>query len=592
MKRAGHFLVIVLLLAASLGVRSIVSRDVFRGERTYFFGTDPYYHMRRVVLALHEFPHVPVFDAYVNYPSGVLINWPSGFDLLLASAVRLFADPEAPPEVVDRICAAAVPVMGVATVLLLFLIARQFFSFFYAFLASFLFAFSGAHVLVSRVGRVDHHVLELFFPALAYLLFLLALRQARQGLLRDRALRGVLLVLSGLSFGLSFTVWTGSVMFLGIFILYAFAQQALFIWVGDSNLTVTRAATLVIFSSCFVLVPLCASSPWGRRGEVLYLALSWFQVLVPLGAGVTLAALDFLRMKLLSLRRPFAAHLLALTLIVAGVLALVVFLSNGSADTLRDTWDFLSRGDIQIHSLGESQSLWVTSPSKRAFLFGHLFWFLPLVLLYALFRPFLERETDTRHLFLLVWLLSTGALTTLQVRFAPAFALPLSLYLALILRDVQQLASRVGLKRGKPALYRWVSLPLYLFLFPATVLSSLHQPSQAGSQLLLQTFYDIRTVTPSTSHVHDPGLKPEYGILAFWPWGHHLNYISERPNIANPFGQAQWYLRGVQDSYRFLLQEDEAEAFTLARAPGRTVRSRLFHRPASPQLCPLPGPAF
>jgi dolichyl-diphosphooligosaccharide--protein glycosyltransferase len=114
----------------------------------------------------------------------------------------------------------------------------------------------------------------------------------------------------------------------------------------------------------------------------------------------------------------------------------------------------------------------------------------------------------------------------------------------------------------KPFLYRWVPLPFYLALALAFVTSGLSQP-RPSDPALTATFVDIGRVTPETRYYDNPLKKPEYGILAEWVWGHHLNYLSRRPNVANPFGGTDWYLRGVHDSYRFLLAESETEAVSL-----------------------------
>jgi len=70
----------------------------------------------------------------------------------------------------------------------------------------------------------------------------------------------------------------------------------------------------------------------------------------------------------------------------------------------------------------------------------------------------------------------------------------------------------------------------------------------------------LRDNTPRTSGLDDPSVRPEYGVMSFWDYGHHLNFYAERPNIANPFSQLGTNREGILNDARFFTEEDEEKA--------------------------------
>jgi len=516
--------------------------------------------MRRIFLTMAHYPSVPDFDFYVNFPTGALVNWPGGFDLLLATLSMALGEADPSPLFVERVCATSIPFLGTLTVGAFFFICRHFLPFAQSLFASFLLAVSGAHILVSRIGRVDHHVMEQLVPALALWAYLAAL---------DRPFKSrawiLLSLLSGALFGLSHVFWTGSVMFLGMFLLYAFSYQAFLVRKQRQEDLFSKRNGLVLLSAAIVLLPFCALSPWGKQGKVLYVALSWFHFLVPFFGCLMLFVLDRLRSSLIKFRRGLLLYILSAGLLALLLFLLTVLIQPQTLHTLRDTWEFVTRKEVQIHSLGESRSLWVVTPLERILFYGHLAFLLPFTALYAVTRSLWPKERGPKNLILLFWFLCTGMLAALQVRFTPAFSLPLCLVWGLLFMDLQRCAAWLGAKRERTKLYRWIPFPLYLVFALATFPNALNQPAQSIPRDHYDAFVDIGRTTPETAFCWEPDKKPDYGILSHWPYGHHLNYISHRPNIANPFGQAAWYLRGVQDSYRFFLSETEQEADSLCK---------------------------
>ena len=549
--RIGGILSVLLL---SLGMRCLLVRQVFVGEKTYFFDTDPYYHMRRIFLTLSSYPHVSPFDFYVNFPTGAWINWPGGFDLLLATVSLVLGLGHPSLVLTERVCACSVPVLGTLTVWVFYRIAREFLPVPQALFAALLLALCGSHILVSRIGRVDHHVLEILLPAMAYLFFFRSLGAAQY------SKRMFLGVLSGTAFGLSFGIWTGSVMFLGTFVLYLLFQQMLYASHGPVPCGLRQSGTVVLCTTALVILPLCATGHWGKQGEVTYVALSWFHFLVPVYGLVAFLFMN--RYPIVRTRGPkgFFLQTLALLGVCLCLLLVTRLVKPDSVQTLRDAWEFLALKEVQIDTVAESRSVLALKASSRTTLYGPLLPLLPLLGLYALVRSYRAGSERPGGTLLVFWFFSTGVLAALQVRFTPAFSLPMCLYWTFLVSDLVGCLERFGQRRARGRLYGWLGLPVTLSLVLAFLQSALAQPPQRSIPALLAVFEDIRGVTPETGSFLDPVQKPEYGILSHWSYGHFLNYLSRRPNIANPFGQAEWHLHGVRESYRFLLAQDETEA--------------------------------
>ena len=549
------------LLVLSFLIRCLRFRQVIGSDSVYFFGTDPFYHMRRIFVTLANYPHVPPFDYYVNFPEGSYIVWPAGFDFILATIILLLGQDASATLAVEKICAWSIPALGTLTIALFYLLARQYVSPLHAWWATLFLALSNPHILISRIGRVDHHVLEVLFPMIAFLFYVLALKKPAKSwawLLHH--------LLAGLFFGLSFSIWTGSVMFLGTFFGYLLIQLIIYIYNNEVDITpLILGGQLVMAAATLTLLPLCLTSPWGKEGQILYVALSWFHFLVPFYGLIILLVLGRLFPGIKNRPQALGRYLLVIILTAFVLIGLTILIRPESLQTFRDAWEFVTVKEKQISDVNESRSIWAPISLGRH-LYGPLLWILPFMGLYGLLRPFWHSDNRRpKQMVLCIWFLSTLILSSLQLRFNPSFSLPLSLYWVLLLKDLQQAAGRIGEGRKKTRLYQSLVAPAYLFILLAAVQTGITQAKQPDQGNFLTTFHDIARLTPPTDHYWQPEQKPQYGILSHWSFGHFINYLSHRPNIANPFGQAQWHLRGVDNSYRFFLAETETEALDLCR---------------------------
>jgi len=135
--------------------------------------------MRRILYTVDNFPHTLWFDSYLNYPHGLDLMWPPLFDQLIAG-IALTAGAGNQPSV-ELVSALVPPVLGAATVLIIYLLARELFGRRVALLSAFVLAIAPAHVARSCFGCTDHHVLEvlLILGSILSMVFALSGREHR-----------------------------------------------------------------------------------------------------------------------------------------------------------------------------------------------------------------------------------------------------------------------------------------------------------------------------------------------------------------------------------------------------------------------------
>lgn len=177
-RAAGAFAGIV---AAALVLRLTSFSTVFSEKGIWFLEYDSFYHMRRIVHAALDFPNVISFDTYVNYPEGFTLGWPPLFDGLIAACAYIFGFGSPSIAVIETVAVFFPVAIGVLTLVPVFYIGRELFgSEEYGLMAAAFLAILPAHVIVSVLGFVDHHVFEVLLFACMILLALCAVRRPDQ----------------------------------------------------------------------------------------------------------------------------------------------------------------------------------------------------------------------------------------------------------------------------------------------------------------------------------------------------------------------------------------------------------------------------
>jgi hypothetical protein len=342
---------------------------------------DSAYHFRRITETAAEWPHVPYFDPWMNWPAGGACHWAPGFDFVIATFARS-----------DAAIALAPVILGVLGVLVGMSVARRLgASEITATCAGVLLALVPQLVSVGRYARVDHHVAEVLAMAA-----LAAWTLAERRDWRWEAAGAAIIAAAVLSF-------TGSTLYVAVALAMLAVQRA-------SMEGVAAAIGGALISAAFVPA---AVAEHGHAWS--YVFPSWLQPVLVACGGVGLALLTAFRRG----DAPPGAILLVL------LVPLIPEVRAGVEGWLlhRDPW-LASIAEFQpLHRTG----LWHAAIDKWGSL-GPLAIATVPVGVWASWR-----RDPVRGRAFAVWTVAFVALTLLQERFGRLFSLNLAIATALAL---------------------------------------------------------------------------------------------------------------------------------------------------------------
>ncbi len=213
-------------LCCAVWVRVSVFARVFVQGDVLTHDPDAMYHLQRIGQTVQAFPHVPVRDAYLNWPEGAVAPWAQGFDWLAAAWVLLLGGGAGDELRVGQLAACFPVVLGIAVVVLAVGIARQVspralpagqgvLGNLAVVATAWLAALLPRGVMASQLGRVDHHVAEALVMAGLGLSVLWALAEDPA---RPRTRRTWLIFEGGVAAAVTVAGWlfTGSVLYVAI----------------------------------------------------------------------------------------------------------------------------------------------------------------------------------------------------------------------------------------------------------------------------------------------------------------------------------------------------------------------------------------
>ena len=519
------------------------------------FDTDPYYHTRHAAYAATHFPHLLRWDPAL-YPDGQPALYVGLFDLTIASAAVVAAGGHPDAAFVERVAAWVPPVIGAVAVLALFwvgwIVAGPLAG---AIAVIFLVVTPGLFANRALLGYPDHHVAEV-------LLALLVTGGVTRLLQRARSDRPPSIwqpaVLEALPLTLFFLTWLGAPIYLVIVAVTLFVAVTLEIARGAGAMVIGRAALRYALGLAVVLVPVSLLVPWLILDMPTFKQALVAVALLGFGLFVYTWSADFLvkrRVPAFLVRRRVPAFLVALLgvgLAVGVGLGLYAFAPKGhllfeellgvktrlvreQADIDVARYFFLGGAPAALAILAVPIALVVAAcgRDRRSAL--------PPLLLGALVVGEWLRTHDYGYaapgfialmaayvvVMLGAWLRRTWLRALLALLVTAALIVPLAQGKVVPpLRTADKLKPLMVLDEGWVHALRFVKE---------------HTPR-------LQVAIDTPVKTDHSFH-HPKG---DYGVLAFWDFGHYIAAIAERLPLASG---------GISNSLaRWFLVEDEDEA--------------------------------
>jgi len=537
-------LLAICLLALLLRLGSLP--QVLGGGRVLLDGTDGYYHLRRALLTLADWPHVPQRDPFLGPPAGGLVQWGPLFDLTLATLARVWpADPVTALEAVG----VRLPVLlGLGQVLVAAALARRLAGGRAGLVAAFLAAILPAAVRYTLLGALDHD------PAVE-LLLLLALLASVLPLTGGR--RSVAVALAAASLAALPLTWTGSELHLALLGL-ALVGAAL----GAGFPAVARSATVVAVGALVaaaVVAPFAAASVWSELPGVGFAGLSWLHVAVLAGLSAGAAALAWLGRSTLERRERLAAAACA----VLSLVALAVLLPRTAAPLLAGI-GYAGRQDPFVARAAESRPLLTLlgpfDVGPALVRLSALPLLLPLFLVRA--RPRRELATGLTG----AWCLGAVALALVQARYAHTAALALAVLGGIVWERSSGRAARLA--------FAAALLPCVAAFLPVPGLAGLRLYGRLDDLVttgMAEVTPFLAAAAPPPAGWTDPRGEATGAVLAPWGWGHWIEWQGRRPTVTSPLGP-YGNPETFRDGLRFwLLDDEDAARDLLARHSVRWV---------------------
>jgi len=507
-------------------------RGAIVGGDVLFFGSDAFYHMRRVLYTVDHFPSTLWFDSYLDYPRGLELLWPPLFDQLIAGSAHLLgAETQREIAIVGSIVP---PILGSLTIVALYFLARELFGRKTGLLAALFLAINPQHASASIFGRPDHHVFETFL-LVNILLFLVIAQKGpdKRGL--SAAVAGVLMA------SLAYT-WIGAAAYFGIFFGYVLIQTTI-----DLRRRAPPQGDLLAFIVAFGVAAILIFPFWKK---------AW---LFPSFLGV--AGILLLIVVLLALYQPFLERDLPwaafpLVVIVIGYVLLISIYSFGQSMGIHHLLDqgfgYFFGGNLSgkvaeavpLHSAVDPFSVAGFNLTIAVMGFAHLW----------------RSDIDRSQLLFLVWTVSVLVLAVFQNRFLYVFSASMSILMALFFFRAAAIVGSWSWTRRDRDLSKIIpKILLILLLLPSAA-------SFAGAFSVRPAIVEdgwneslswLERNSATTRNFTEPNQTPEYGVLSWWDRGNWILYQSRRPVVANGF-QA-----GAEDAARFFLSGDEVEGLEI-----------------------------
>jgi dolichyl-diphosphooligosaccharide--protein glycosyltransferase len=570
------------ILALGLFIRLLPMLYSIVGGRVILMDPDSYYHMRRIMFTISNYPFPNFFDSYVNYPHGYYIGWPPLYDLICATA-SLLVGLGHPGALLTQVTSSMVSVlMGLGAIVLTFYIVRDIMNEKAALIAALILAIMPGGVFRSMFGVVGHHELEVLGSLVIFLLFMRALSSAKKSGMNLTSLKhprpAIYAALAGLAIAAMIYSWDGSPIFIGIIVAYALVQYAYDAFNRDSSDYLTITGTITSLMALAAVIPFVILSGLGQKYGFNPFIISWFQVLYLLAFTAVFIMTGLISIALKKRESPWYS-MPALIAILAAVTALAVRLvlprfftsiENGVLYLMGIGNALNTISEVQpLFSLGGQFSF--TMPWDY-FSFAGIIAILGLIVYIFIIK---EKKVSSSDVFLLVWTAIVIVLCLLQTRFINLLSVNIAIFGGYVLCQALELAgleeylhpsekkksssSRASASKsgsmspalvGVAAVGVIILVPVFLNSIALAFSPDPTLPDWNNACLWLNAN------TPPTSYNYSEavGVHPQYGVMSWWDYGDYILYVGDRPAIANNFQT------GINDSADFFTTSNESQA--------------------------------
>ena len=486
---------------------------------------DCYGHLRRAASVARNFPHVPVFDPWLNHPDGAVFIWPPLFDLLVGGAARLVFGRSVATDQVAWVAAWLPPLLGALHVFPLFSLCRRLFGRRRALLSAGAYALLPGAAIWSSFGHADQHVLEV-------LVLLLFLDAAAAAACAPEGKRARPALLAGVLLGAALLTWQGAVLFAGLAFPWALACLG-------------AAAPLLSAAAFAVTASGTAATLAGEPVPFSLVSFGWFQPVLLAAGTVPLALWGALRSK--------GARRAGFALLAGGLLLFTIPSSRSLlASLLRGTAHLVNREAVQgpdfdgrgylsypesfFRLAAEFQPLlarpWPASVVRAAEELSVGLFLLPVALVLWSLPLLRSRAPRLRARTLVVLFAGVLLLMTLTQRRNSYY---LGVFTAIALAEgVARFSDRLKVRSEIPPLLLAACLVVAPGIRPLRTMASYRGAPGSDFLGLLQRFAKSAPVGVDPSALPPPAPGSIEGVFNPWAVGHFVTALTGRPSAADP----------------------------------------------------------
>jgi len=502
----------------------------------FFYSVDSYDHLRRISLAVKNFPLVPSFDSYAAYPKGLGQVWAPLFDYVLGLVCLLAGGGRA---VTETVCFFTPPVLAAMAVVAVFFVARASFgAVFPALAAAFILGTNPAFVSYTLPMNFDHHAAE---PLIVLLLYSLPLLRRDPGPMPAK----LVVFWAAALLAVLFT-WRGATIYWGLSFVSAFLGC---LATGDRR----RARSLAWAHgwAALALAGYCLADPWGNAGGVAFGVISWFHA-----AFAALWAVFFALYASCSSAKMF----FLITGVAAGA-GLAAGAAGPLLEQVRGGLSFLrGHGDPWLEVNSELRAVFSSRyPAWFSLTYLGVFWAASFPAAVTALRRWTRRR-DPALLNFICWSPLAFMGTVIRYGYAGGVygALGAAYLCALAVGEARRKAAAAALAAAVVAVGLGVSWPHYRNTLDGRLPRHMRQGLYGRDGVLAW----LRERTPETSYYDHPLRRPEYGVLARWSLGARIYQLARRPSLSTAFG---WETHGFFEEAGFWSAVDAEAAYGLLR---------------------------
>ena len=597
--RLYHIPVLAALMAFMLWVRvrNYANHIGADGEPLYN-GNDAYYHYRSTNYVIENFPATMPFDPWTGFDVGARAGqFGTIFDQAVATVALVVGLGSPSQETVVTTTLFAAPVIAMLCAIPMYYVGKRLGGRFGGLIAVLVLALTpGMFLTRSVAGSFDHQIAEVFFSlvVLAVGMKFLAVAQREGviyefirtrefGLLREPMKWAVAL---GVVLTLAVLNWPPAIFLFGLFGVFLFFALSLEFLRGHSPDHVAIPSVVAMLTAAVLITPFLQTT--GLQPTDYSIAHPLLAVAVAVGAAFMAAVARLWEQRGLP-RAAYPVGIVGSGLVGVAVLAVVT----------PDTLGFFIRQFERVAGLGTTDTIATIgeaqAPSDPLSLFyrnyGLGFYTAVLGLVLVLYR--IVSRTRPRADYLLVAVFGGLMLlfTLTQQRFEIHFVVAVAAGNAYVVGWVYQFVELDNVRTDITAVKPYQILIVLAILFVITgplvatgaTLSTAEGASQPGEMQQWSESLDwLSEETPEVGAYgsgDDPRLDyygtyentddfeyvdGEYGVLAWWDYGHYITTRGERVPVANPFQQhatesADFLLAGEEERAIEILDEDQPD---------------------------------